>query len=266
MSDAPVARPARVLAHHRSAASSGAHRTCVTTEESCYWTDPARYGAGPNRGSCSKYIDVPVSIASWNMITASLRTWRTRRARSLDDLEAAYRALPSTGQGHRRAAQQLNQAYAVFVSSQFQAFCRDLHSESVADLLAGIEPPSIRRVLRMGLLWERRLDRGNPTPGNIGSDFGRLGISFWKRVHASDARNIRRMAKLEQLNAWRNAIAHHDFNPSRLGRAGVLQLRTVRTWRRAVRLLAEDFDQVMRTYVESVVGSRPEIGEEIGQE
>ena len=63
----------------------------------------------------------------------------------------------------------------------------------------------------------RNLDRGNANPGTIGSDFNRLGVEFWTRVYADYPRNDRRRELLENLSAWRNAIAHQDFEPAKLG-------------------------------------------------
>lgn len=163
-----------------------------------------------------------------------------------------------SGRGSREATKQLKQAYVILLSSQFQGFCRDLHSESVDDLLARIEPASTRRVLQTGLVWERRLDRGNPTTGNIGSDFGRMGIDLWSRVLIADRRNAKRRAKLNQLNAWRNAIAHDDLVPLRTGDRATLHFRTVRRWRGALNALAEHFDQVLRVYVDGLFVGSPE--------
>src|SRR5487761_2241061 len=58
---------------------------------------------------------------------------------------------------------------------------------------------------------------GNPNSGNLGSDFKRLGIDFWAEVKKLDARNADRLKRLDELNNWRNAIAHQHFDPARLG-------------------------------------------------
>jgi hypothetical protein len=143
----------------------------------------------------------------------------------------------------------------VLLSSQFQGFCRDLHSESVDHLLrhnsqqGGIPP----QILRVNLTWQRKLDHGNPNPGNIGSDFGRLGLGFWSEVNAHDQRTGNRMGRLEDLNTWRNAIAHQDF--SRVSQS--LHLNDVRYWRRACNGLSRSFDRVLASHISSIVGRRP---------
>jgi hypothetical protein len=36
------------------------------------------------------------------------------------------------------------------------------------------------------LVWDRRLDAGNPNPGNIGSDFNRFDFTFWRAPSSRD--------------------------------------------------------------------------------
>ena len=71
---------------------------------------------------------------------------------------------------------------------------------------ASPQPPSrrLRTVLMLPL-------NGNPNPGNVGSDFARFDMDFWSAVKALDARNQRRQDALQDLNEWRNAIAHQDW-------------------------------------------------------
>src|SRR5258706_3633200 len=152
------------------------------------------------------------------MPSNALRNWEDNGVRALDQMEAAHAALGGTGPGRRHATQQINQAYAVMLSSQFQLFCRDLHTEA-ADLLTRTHvAPDIRfTILRTALTEGRKLDTGNPNPGNIGSDFDRLGLSFWGELSLAFPNLARWRLQLEELNRWRNAIAHQDFNPIRLG-------------------------------------------------
>ena len=78
-----------------------------------------------------------------SMPSQSYREWLSTRAKALDEIEAAHASVGGTGPGRRYATQQINQAYAVLVASQFQGFCRDLHTESVARLMAFIDPPEL---------------------------------------------------------------------------------------------------------------------------
>jgi hypothetical protein len=92
------------------------------------------------------------------------------------------------------------------------------------------------------------------TAAIIGADFNRFGLLFWDQVYAAHALNRRRRQALEELNEWRNAIARQDFDPARLGGRTALHLGDVQAWRRAVNLRAQDFDEVMRAHLETVVG------------
>ena len=106
------------------------------------------------------------------------------------------------------------------------------------------------------MVQNRKLNQGNPNPGNLGSDFNRFGLVFWNVARNLDFRNQARQNRLEELNLWRNAIAHQDFNRATLG-ATALRLQMVREWRRACDRLATAFDEVMRQYIQSIVGASP---------
>jgi hypothetical protein len=146
----------------------------------------------------------------------------------------------------------------VLLSSQFQAFCRVLHLECVDHLVAPVSSPVLRAMYRSGLLMSRKLDRGNPNPGNIGSDFNRFGLPFWPMVDANRPRNDFRRILLEDLNNWRNAIAHQDFLPAMLrGGRPILQMFQVQRWRKACDRLARSFDNVLHAYISSITGTAP---------
>ena len=192
------------------------------------------------------------------MPSRSLHHWLTDRAGALDEIEGAHRSVGGTGPGRRYATQQINQAFAVLLSSQFQAFCRDLHGECADYFVMPMADPTLRQMLRANLVLNRKLDRGNPNPGNIGADFSRFDLVFWPRVDAHRAQNSQRRSALEELNAWRNAIAHQDFAPAML-RAGrpVLQLAQVQTWRKACDGLAQSFDEVLAAHIQNLTGILP---------
>lgn len=185
--------------------------------------------------------------------SAALRRWEGERAADLDRIEAAHTSLRSVP-GRRAVASQIQQAYAVLLASHFQGFCRDLHSECIERVARGVSPALLGKVLLKEFSFARRLDRGTPSPGNVGADFERLGIDFWPAVLADDPRNERRRSSLALLCVWRNAIAHQDF-PSHL-RRHALALATVRSWRASCRGLARSFDRVARRYVAEVAEVR----------
>ena len=187
--------------------------------------------------------------ARFVMPSKAFRRWSRSQAAALDQMEKAHASVGGTGRGRRHATDQINQAYAVLLASQFQGFCRDLHSESVDYLVDTLEPTNLRPIVRAEFTRERKLDKGNANPGNLGADFGRLGIEFWDEVKKlsprnsarnkslemlwvevkklSPRKNSARNKSLEMLNHWRNAIAHHIFDQGKLGstKLGLAQVR-----------------------------------------
>ena len=190
------------------------------------------------------------------MASNSLIRWNTERSDALDEIENAHVMVGGTERGRRYATQQINYAYASLLSSHCQGFCRDLHSESVEHIVA-VAPVQLQELVQAELIRNRILGRGNPHPGAIGSDFNRLGVDFWTEVDALDARNIRRRELLQELNDWRNAIAHQDFDPAVPGGLPALRLAKARAWRRAINALARHFDKAMYNYLYALLGAAP---------
>jgi hypothetical protein len=166
------------------------------------------------------------------MPSVSYGRWTTTRKSELNEIERAHTAIGGTGRGRRYATQQINQAYAVLVASQFQGYCRDLHSESVDYLVPNVRPMSFQASTRELLTQGLQLKRGNAQPASIGADFGRFGVDFWTGVKRFSP-DGREPTLLLGLKEWRNAIAHQD-----LAGKGTLRLRHVQQWRKACGRLA----------------------------
>ena len=190
------------------------------------------------------------------MPSLSLQKWMTERAAALDQMESAHKLIGGAGPGRRYAMDQINHAYAALLSSHFQGFCRDLHTECVDQVIART-PAHLEDLLYMQFFWGRTLDKGNPNPGNIGSDFGRFDVAFWSMVEADYPNNDRRKEMLQDLNNWRNAIVHQDFDLVRRGGVATLQLKRIKGWRRALNRLAASFDNVMRSRLHTLLGASP---------
>lgn len=191
------------------------------------------------------------------MPSRALAIWQVEARRALNEIDAAHRAVGGIKRGRRFAVQQINQAYVLLLSSHFQRFCRALHTECVEHLLGSPQYAAIRLILYSSLVEGRKLNWGNANAGNIGSDYARLGLDLWAGVHASDPRSEERQRQLEELNLWRNAVAHHDFDKPRLAGRTELTLSEVRAWRRACNALALDFDRVARAYLIGITGQAP---------
>ena len=176
----------------------------------------------------------------------------------LDDIERAHRFVRGSGLGARAATEQINQAYVVLLSAQFQAFCRNLHSECAEYYVKSIPDPDLRNILLLNMVYGRKIDHGNPNAGNIGSDFGRMVPSFWIIVDAQRPRNPLRRIALEELNKWRNAIAHQDFDATMI-KSGRLRLTLMRiqNWRKACDGLARSFEHIMKDDLQRRTGIAP---------
>jgi hypothetical protein len=188
------------------------------------------------------------------MPSLALQHWLSVRKQALDEIESAHRRVGGTRRGRRHATRQLNYGYTLLLSAQFQGFCRELHDECVGLLVQWITPVGIRAAFEEILLQGRKLDTGNPNPGNIGADFGRFGLEFWKEVDKLDARNPDRRQELLKLIEWRNAIAHQD---AKALAQKPLHLDEVREWRRVCENLVSSFDETMRLYIMSITAASP---------
>jgi hypothetical protein len=188
------------------------------------------------------------------MPSNSLTAWLKLRTAKLDEIESAHQAVGGSARGRRYATEQINQAYLVMVSSQFQGFCRDLHSECVDFLVVRSGGLGGLGAAMAGLASQRKLDFGNPNPGNLGMDFGRLGMEFWTVVSTWDMRVTTWQKRLQGLNEWRNAIAHQDF--TKVGRS-VVRLAEVRQWRSTCQGLARTFDKALSAHLRSLAGVTP---------
>src|SRR5437899_8480305 len=97
-----------------------------------------------------------------------------------------------------------------------------------------------------------------PTREALAVTFSRLGIpQFWGQMDAVFVNNRLRRQWLDDLNTWRNAIAHQAFDPAELGGTTNLRLATVQRWRRGCHKLARALNNVVRAHIQSVSGRGP---------
>lgn len=112
-------------------------------------------------------------------------------------------------------------------------------------------PDSYATVLREALVAGRRLDRQNATSAVLEQDFGRFDLALWRALDEA-LPGARRM--LDEVNSWRNAIAHQDA----VRLSGLeLDLPTVRRWRRLLDELATAMDGVVGGRIRETTGRFP---------
>ena len=195
------------------------------------------------------------------MGSVALQRWRVEASAQLSALGQLKHDPGQTATTRRHAANQLNLAFVLILSSHFQRYCRDLHTEVAAHLRRATQDPWAGSLLHTRLVEARKLDVGNPNPGHIGSDFARFGLRIWDALLARDVRAKGWRVELEQLNLWRNAIAHQDLSTASqldLGGGRVhLRRADVLRWRRACGRLAALMDAVLAEYTQGLVGAAP---------
>jgi hypothetical protein len=203
-------------------------------------------------------IERPIAIGAYggSMPSPALTAWSTSSAAALSQLQA-HRAVSGVRTARGKNTLQLNYAYVLLLAAHFQAYCRSLHSDSTQRLVEASDPVTAA-VLATNLSFGRQLDHGNAQPSALGADFGRLRLEFWAVVKAADTRNTARQRKLEELNDWRNAIAHHDIERHRADlNPHTVTLAACNTWHSALNGLAESFDRVLADHLERLLGTRP---------
>jgi hypothetical protein len=183
------------------------------------------------------------------MASPALAAWRTTRRTRLDRLVSAHAAVRAGG----LSAVHLNRLLVLALAAEFQGFARDLHDNAADAFAASVEreDAEVARLVRVSLINERLLNRGNAHPGALGVDFKRLGLELWPALEAADQRARRWNRDLTTLNHARNAIAHaDDAGLARLRRAGYpLTLAALRRSRNMLDALATTMDAVTSDYL-----------------
>lgn len=180
------------------------------------------------------------------MTSVAKGEWATTAKARLDELEAIHTRAHGAKRGRRWGTEQLNRSLFVVLVAQFQTYCRDLHDEAV-DVYVGAANPHQEAILRKLVTQNRDLDRKNPRPGALGSDFARLGIELVPKLKAVSQEVTDAVDGLEVLVDFRNAVAHG--NESALAAAvatGQIKptLVSYRSHRRTLDQLVGTMDQV----------------------
>lgn len=185
------------------------------------------------------------------MPSQALGIWQNQRFRELDEIQYAHYSVGGGGRGRRFATQQVNNSYLMLLSAQFQGFCRDLHSECVDHLLIQITPLRLQQALREACTASLVLDKGNPNEYNIKKDFSRLSFDLTPVFKSG------RSKRLTMLNCWRNAIAHQDFDQTKLNGQTKLRLAQVRVFRSLCNRLAKMMDKCAQPHIHAITGQHP---------
>lgn len=193
------------------------------------------------------------------MVSQALADWQSRLADRLDSLLQIHLRATGGGRGRRWGTHQFNGQLFVALVGQFQGFARALHDEA-ADWLRS--RGTVDTILANQAVVNRQLDKSNPHPGALASDFGRLGLDLNGQVRTTSRWGNRRLHRLDRAVRLRNGIAHDD--PAGLAKAAsgapseqaVPSLSSFRIHRRALDGLAVDMDRLVARHLGSLTGAR----------
>jgi hypothetical protein len=181
-------------------------------------------------------------------MSVALEEWQGPSSLALDEIELLYWQVEFVAAGEPTLTEQINHHYVTLLVAHFQRYCRAVHVEATRALAASVLDLGFASVIRQMFAQRRLLDRGNPTPTALGSDFGRFGLRLWQALEKGDRRTRTRKEKLERLCEWRNGITHGDLPRKRAAGLlvpAVLTLETCRDWRAALGGLAISIDKAV---------------------
>lgn len=195
------------------------------------------------------------------MPSDALRRWRGERCAVLDSLEAIHNHVTGGRRGRQTGTEHLNLALFLRLAAEFQGFCRDMHDEASTCITGGLPDAYAARVpVLIGVLVNnRKLDRGNASPGNIGADFGNLGMQLWPALYSAyPSKGPKWRSVLERLNDVRNAVAHSDAAKlAHIKQTQPLNFSVFRSWRGSLHATATGLDKAVREYLNDVTGEMP---------
>lgn len=107
------------------------------------------------------------------MASVAKDEWDATAKARLGELEEIHTRAHGAKRGRRWGTEQLNRSLFVVLVAQFQTYCRDLHDQAV-DVYVAAGNPHQQAILRKFVTQNRDLDKKNPRPAALGSDFGRF--------------------------------------------------------------------------------------------
>ncbi|HEY5312685.1 MAG TPA: hypothetical protein VIK18_09195 [Pirellulales bacterium] len=185
------------------------------------------------------------------MPSASLLRWQNERIPRLIEVDAQCAATLALAPARPNLVDENLRAYVLLLSAHFQAFCRDLYSESTLIVVSRVRA-TLLVLIQAQFSAHRKLDHGNPNANNLREDFERFGFTL--DLGGADPANLVRIVHLGQLNKWRNVAAHHGAIP-----AGMppLSLPLIQGWRISCDGLASSLADIMYDELRRILRRTP---------
>jgi hypothetical protein len=200
------------------------------------------------------------------VLSKALTKWRGDRC---DQVSLAETTAASAARGTPAevAVADLHLAsYVRVCCAEYQAFCVNLYSDAVEALLVPVRAMHVRQelidVMVSGLTSQTALGRGNPSSGNLSTDFDRLDINVRRnhlaRTGPATLDDIDVIDK--ELLVCRNQLAHGvarlaDIQIGTSVRSVTLARATA--WFQALDRLASTMDTVVTDDLTAPLGARP---------
>ncbi len=194
------------------------------------------------------------------MASEALIQWHGKRAEHIDELLSVHVRVVGAGRGRHSATTQLNLAVLLRLAAEFQGFCRDLHDLASDEFASRVGGPNARlqQLVASQLTRGRKLNGGNANPGNIGSDYARLGLDLWPELAKRRPRRAPAWNRsLSAMNEARNGVAHDDQAAlARVAKAGyhLSALSTIKNFRRDAAQVAVLMDDVVAEHLPLLFG------------
>ena len=185
------------------------------------------------------------------MPSASFLRWQNDRRSRLAEVDAHCAASAVLAPPNPLLAEESLSGYVMLVSGHFQGFCRDLYTECSQAFVARV-PGGLQSAVQMQFTAALKLDVGNPNADTIRKDFERFGFSLH---FGADPANGPRLTHLDQLNRWRNAVAHQTAAAP--AAAPPLTIAAVRAWWASCDGLAVWLDGTMYNELRGLLGAAP---------
>jgi len=191
------------------------------------------------------------------MTSPALTTWQSRRLPRLDRLIALH---PDTAGSTTdpAVAEEWTHALVLRLTSEFQGFCRDLHTDlarTIARLLTE-QNENTRSLVFAGLTRRRALEQYSATVESISGDFNRLSVDLVVLLSTHPRAGPQWADELTLLHVARNGVVHDDPNKiEKLTQASrELSIETVTRWRNWVDGLVGAMDDVASSRMSELFG------------
>jgi hypothetical protein len=186
------------------------------------------------------------------MPSAALKEWQNDRIPRLQHIENQCAVALALVPPNAQLAEENLRGYVVLLSAHFQAFCRNLYTESAQAITSKVRL-RLRMLVEDQFTAHRSLDHGNPNFENLQRDFNRFDFELGPLL-TGNAANALQLQHLAILNQWRNVAAHQG---TKFPTGGPLDLPSLQAWRQSCDGLAISLDSILYNQLRIILRRNP---------